>query len=219
MTFFSEIDGLVFCNGIPGLLKKIGKNDYVPEQWRLFIDNSKYSLKVVLLHNGNIYGSIPVAQSTKLNETYEAVRFVLSNIKYEDHAWLICVDLKMGNFLLGQQSGFTKFPCFLCYWDSRARSEHWERKVWPDRESMIVGQKNVIAEPLVDRSRIIFPPLHIKLGLMKQFVKALDKDGDCFKDICDDFPGLSVEKKMVGVFDGPQIRKLLKDDQFLTSMN
>ena len=91
--------------------------------------------------------------------------------------------------------------------------------MWPDRESMIVRQKNVIAEPLVDRSRIIFPPLHIKLGLMKQFVKALDKDGDCFKYICDAFPGLSVEKKMVGVFDGPQIRKLLKDDQFLTSMN
>lgn len=127
VTFFSEIDGLVFCNGIPGLLKKMGINDYVPEQWRLFIDSSKYSLKVVLLHNENIYGSIPVAQSTKLNETYEAVRFVLSNIKYEDHAWLICVDLKMVNFLLGQQSGFTKFPCFLCYWDSRARSEHWER--------------------------------------------------------------------------------------------
>jgi len=42
---------------------------------------------------------------------------------------------------------------------------------------MVVGEKNVIAEPLVDRSKIILPPLHIKLGLMKQFVKALDKDG------------------------------------------
>ena len=28
-------------------------------------------------------------------------------------------DLKMVNFLLGQQSGFTKYPCFLCMWDSR----------------------------------------------------------------------------------------------------
>ena len=84
---------------------------------------------------------------------------------------------------------------------------------------MVVGEKNVIAEPLVDRSKIIFPPLHIKLGLMKQFVKALDKDGECFKYICNAFPGLSIDKKMAGVFDGPQIRKLIKDNQFLTSMD
>ena len=50
---------------------------------------------------------------------------------------------------------------------------------------MTVGEKNVIAEPLVDRSKIIFPPLHNKLGLVKQFVKALYKDGDFFKYICD----------------------------------
>jgi len=89
-------------------------------------------------------------------------------IKYDEHSWQICVDLKMVNFLLGQQSGFTKFPCFLCHWDSRARAEHWERKEWPKRDVMVVGEKNVIAEPLVDRSKIIFPPLHIKLVLMKQ---------------------------------------------------
>ena len=84
---------------------------------------------------------------------------------------------------------------------------------------MVVGQKNVIAEPLVDRSNIIFPPLHIKLGLMKQFVKALDKDGDCFRYICESFPALSIEKKKAGVFDGLQIRKLIRDDQFLACIN
>jgi hypothetical protein len=31
------------------------------EQWRLFIDASKKSLKAVLLHNGNKLPSIPVA--------------------------------------------------------------------------------------------------------------------------------------------------------------
>ena len=219
VPFFSEVDGLVFCHNIPGLLAKLGVNDYNPEEWRLFIDSSKYSLKVVLLHNGNVLGSIPVAHSTKLKETYDAVKLVLLKIKYDEHSWQICVDLKMVNFLLGQQSGFTKFPCFLCHWDSRARAEHWERKEWPKRDVMVVGEKNVIAEPLVDRSKIIFPPLHIKLGLMKQFVKALDKDGECFKYICNAFPGLSIDKKMAGVFDGPQIRKLIKDNQFLTSMD
>ena len=51
---------------------------------------------------------------------------------------------------------------------------------------MVVGENNVIAEPLVDRSKIIFPPLHIKLGRFKMFVKALDKDG-AGAFICDAF--------------------------------
>ena len=46
-----------------------------------------------------------------------------------------------------------------------------------------MGDKNIINEPLVNRDRIILAPLHIKLGLMKQFVKALHKDGDCFNYI------------------------------------
>ena len=59
------------------------------------------------------------------------------------------------------------------------------RKEWRERTHKTVGEENVIAEPLVDRSKIIFPPLHNKLGLGKQFVKALYKDGDFFKYICD----------------------------------
>ena len=76
--------------------------------------------------------------------------------------------------------GYTKYPCFLCLWDSRAKSEHWERKEWPIRGQLNVGDKSIINEPFNDRNRIVFPPLHIKLGLMKQFVKALDGHGNCF---------------------------------------
>ena len=63
----------------------------------------------------------------------------------------------------------------------------------------------------MNRDRIILPPLHIKLGLMKQFVQALNKDGDCFNYIAKIFPGLSMEKLEAGIFDGPQIRKLMQD--------
>ena len=84
---------------------------------------------------------------------------------------------------------------------------------------MDVGEKDIINEPLVDGNKIIFPPLHIKLGLMKQFVKALNKEGNCFEYICRTFPGLSNEKLKAGIFDGPQIRKLLKDTNFVNSMN
>ena len=53
---------------------------------------------------------------------------------------------------------------------------------------------------------------------MKQFVKALDCSGDCFGYICSTFPGLCYEKKKAGIFDGPQMRKLLRDQYFVTTM-
>ena len=67
--------------------------------------------------------------------------------------------------------------------------------------------------------KIIYPPLHIKLGLIKQFVKALDKTGQCFQYISSAFPGLSNEKLKAGIFAYPQIRKLIKDPNFQHSMN
>ena len=56
---------------------------------------------------------------------------------------------KMVNFLLDQQGGYTKYPCFLCYWDSRADKDHWVRKKWLSRHRLIPAEKNVINEPLV----------------------------------------------------------------------
>ena len=82
----------------------------------------------------------------------------------------------MVGFLLGLQEGYTKFPCFICLWDSRAREQHWRQKEWSVREQTVRGEKNIQAQPLVERSKIIFPPLHIKLGVMRQFVKALNKE-------------------------------------------
>ena len=79
-------------------------------------------------------------------------------------------------------------------------------------------RKNIINSPLVDRKSIILPPSHIKLGLMEQFVKALDRSRDCFGYVCSTFPGLSYEKKKAEKFDGPQIRTLLQDNHFVTTM-
>ena len=60
------------------------------------------------------------------------------------------------------------------------------------------------------------PPLHIKLGLVKQFVKALNKDGDAFQHIDALFPYLSDAKKKAGIFTGPQIRQMHRSEE-LTS--
>ena len=52
---------------------------------------------------------------------------------------------------------------------------------------------------------------------MKQFAKALDKTG-CFQYILSAFPGLCNEKLKAGIFDGHQIRKLIKHPNFQHSM-
>ncbi|GBL88944.1 hypothetical protein AVEN_159031-1 [Araneus ventricosus] len=138
LPFFSQEDNLVFCHEIRGLMEKIGLPEYFPDDWRLFIDSSKRSLKCVLLHNGNKSVSIPIAHSTKMKEEYTTITLVLKNIKYHEHQWVICVDLKMVNFLLEHQSGHTKYPCFLCLWDSRDKIHHWVRKEWLKRENLDV---------------------------------------------------------------------------------
>ena len=210
----------MYCADIAQLLLKLGVPQYEPKYWRLFIDSSKRSLKCVLLHNGNQFTSVPITHSTTLKEKYEAVKYVLEKIGYDQHNRFICVDLKMVNFLSGQHSGFTKNPCFLCMWDSRDRAQHYTKKNWPLREELVpCKERNVINDSLVDRDRILFPPLHIKLGLIKQFTKALDKDGDCFTYLCQAFPRLTMEKLKAGIFDGPQIRLLIRDPEFENSMN
>ena len=64
------------------------------------------------------------------SEKYSDIKFVLEEIGYYKHNWIIWVDLKMVELLLGLQGGYTKFPCFICLWDSRAREQHWRQKKW-----------------------------------------------------------------------------------------
>ena len=70
LPFFTKENELVYCKNVSGLLNQLGFKEYAPDDWRLFIDSSKRSLKCVLLHNGNLYGSIPLAHSTTLKEKY-----------------------------------------------------------------------------------------------------------------------------------------------------
>ena len=219
LQYFDEKCQFVYCNNISGLLRELGISSYDPRDWRLFLDSSKRSLKCVLLHNGNIYSAVPIGYSVSLQEKYNDIKTVINLINYHEHNWIICVDLKVVGFLLGQQHGFTKYPCFLCMWDSRARDRHWTQEEWPPRDTLTAGMPNIIHEPIINREKIIFPPLHIKLGLMKQFVKALNTENECFQHIVSVLPALSYEKIKAGVFDGPQIRLLVRDEKFIEKMN
>ena len=43
--------------------------------------------------------SLPLYPSTTLKEKYEAVKYVLERIGYDQYKWFICIDLKMVNFV------------------------------------------------------------------------------------------------------------------------
>ena len=64
----------------------------------------------------------------------------------------------------------------------------------------------------MNSNKVLLPPFHIKLGLMKNFVKAMDKDGEGFAYLRSQFPKLSDAKVKEGIFIGPQIRRLLHDN-------
>ena len=93
----------------------------------------------------------------------------------------------------------------------------WGEKILAFEKNHECRASNIINKQLVSRDNIILPPLHITLGLMKQYVKALNKHGDCFKYICGKFLGLSSEKLKQRIFDGPQIRQLINDSEFVKS--
>ena len=62
-------------------------------------------------------------------------------------------------------------------------------------------------------------PLRIKLGLFKQFVKALDKDSEVFNFLRTCFPHLSIAKIKKGIFVGPEIGKLMLNEEFDKVLN
>lgn len=92
-----------------GLINMYGVS-YDKNHWRLFIDSSKTSLKVVLLSEGSKYASLPIGHSVRLNEKYVNLILILNLIKYEDHKWKVCGDLKIISMILGQQGGYIKYP-------------------------------------------------------------------------------------------------------------
>ena len=108
----------------------------------------------------------------------------------------------------GTQSTLASYACGI------VGQIHYKQKDWPSWEALTIGSYNVIAEPLVPPENVLLPPLHIKFALMKNFVKALNKEGQAFKYLLQKFPQVSDAKLHAGAFDGPKIRTQLKDKDF-----
>ncbi|KAI6655821.1 hypothetical protein LOD99_1962 [Oopsacas minuta] len=98
-----EMQGsLCYCNNVDRVMELLGVQ-HEPSEWRLFIDSSKYRLKAVLLHKGNVLPSIPIGHSVHMKESHGNMDILLKLIKYNSYNWHICGDLKVIGLLLGMQ--------------------------------------------------------------------------------------------------------------------
>ena len=67
----------------------------------------------------------------------------------------------------------------------------------------------------MDPQKIFLPPLHLKLGLIKNFIEAMDKKGSGFKHIVATLGHIVSEAKLKeGVLNGSEIRYLMEDTSF-----
>jgi len=138
-------------------------------------------------------------------ESYENTKILMEAINYDKFKWQICGDLNVIALLLGLQQGFTKYCCFICEWDSRARSLPYSRKNWPARKSLEPGIMNVENHRLVEKGKILLPSMHLKLGLMKHFVKGMNQEEAAFTYLREKFLRLSEAKFIEVIFIGLQI--------------
>ena len=83
----------------------------------------------------------------------------------------------------------------------------------PKRTNFVSNKSNVKYETLIPQENENLLPLHVKLVLIKIFVKSMDKNGKEFLYWKSVFFKLHDFKSKEGIFVGPQIRKLMKNNE------
>ena len=75
-----KVEGpICYCYDTEELFQTLG-TVHIVNEWRLFLDSSKKSLKAVLLHIGNKNPSIPIVLSAHLKESYDNIEILLNVI-------------------------------------------------------------------------------------------------------------------------------------------
>lgn len=118
--------------------------------------------------------------STEYEEDYKPLDNLMKLIKYTEHNWKICCDLKVVRLLCGLKGGRPNYPCFSCNWHSR--SDGWESQKQPGQNPEI----GIMHTCQVEVNDVLIPPLHIKLGLVQKFLEVVLKSNtkafDCLKN-------------------------------------
>lgn len=79
------------------------------------------------------------------------------------------------------------------------------KKDWLKKRNFVRGNWNGKHLPLINSQDVIFPLLHIKLGLMKNLVKSMGKNEEGFSQLNSIFSKWSYSNLKDGILIGPQI--------------
>lgn len=80
----------------------------------------------------------------------------------------------------------------MCLWDSRFSKKdkdgQYKRRDWGPRRKDTIGQQNIMKESLVKSDQVLIPPLHVKLGVVKSFIKRIVERKEVFLSLRRVFP-------------------------------
>jgi hypothetical protein len=183
---------------------------YDAEEWRLFTDESKLSLEAVLLRNGSVKLSTPVAHSVAKEKSYESMSLLQNAINFNKSCWQVCGYLKVTGLLLGLRRDITGSFC-ACGTVDRPKV----RRTGHSEQEFVIGTHNVQNAPLVKPENAFLPPLHINLWLMKNSAKSRGR----YPYLRSKFLNLSDAKVKRRIFVGPQITKVMLDENFAKKLN
>lgn len=109
---------------------------------------------------------------------------MLDALKYDKYSWEVTEDCKVVAFLMKLQGGFTKVQSCLCLCGQLGHQGALPKAglVTTD-QAETTSSINIKWESLVEPWKVLVSPLHIKLGLIKQIVTALNKELAVFKNL------------------------------------
>jgi len=84
--------------------------EYNSTEWRVFIDSSVKSHRVILLHNANTFASIPIGHSVYLKENYNDLAMILEKVNYQEHQWMVSGYFK----ILANRNVIQNIPAYAC---------------------------------------------------------------------------------------------------------
>jgi hypothetical protein len=88
----------------------------------------------------------------------------------------------------------------VCAWDIQAREKHYIVNDWTARRRLCYPKHGVTEAPIPNPMKMILPPPHINLGLIKNSVKVVDKNGEAFLYWSRKLPSFSSSKVKRGIF-------------------
>ena len=150
-------------------------------------------------------------------ETYANNKVLMKKICYEDHQWHISVDLKVDNDWAARRLyEILLFPMWMGQ-PNEGEALPWKAMAIPRRK--VSWSEECNTSSFSQRDNKYLPQLHIKLGLIKIFVKAMNKEGERFELLGQKFPPIIEAKVREDIFVGPQVKQLFQDPHFKNKLN